>query len=51
MAAAAVEPAEGGVFDVISDAGWGRKRRVRFRALSVDDSVDWILHLKEAMNK
>ena len=50
MAAAAVEPAEGGVFDVISDAGWGRKRRVRFRALSVDDSVDWILHLKEAMN-
>jgi len=43
-----VEPEEAPNFDLVESGSWGRtKRRYKFRAMNVEDSVDWILLFKE----
>lgn len=49
MASLSVEPGEAPEFDLVELGGWRNrsKNRFKFRALDVEDSVDWILLFKE----
>ena len=43
-----VEPEEAPHFDLVEVGSWGRRgRRHKFRASTVEDSVEWILLFKE----
>ncbi len=43
-----VEPAEAPHFDLVESGSWGRsKKRHKFRAMTVEESVDWILLFKD----
>ena len=46
-----VEPEEAPKFDLVEAGSWGRsKKRYKFRAVTVEDSVEWILHFKDLSN-
>ena len=46
-----VEPEEAPNFDLVEAGSWGRsKKRYKFRAVTVEDSVEWILHFKDLSN-
>lgn len=43
-----VEPDEAPHFDLVESGGWGRsKKRHKFRATTIEDSVEWILVFKD----